>query len=180
MPEAIQTYTIQSSGFGRRHRVSDQDGERGVLTLDRRFGRIHQAQYHPSKKGEVLTFRPEPGMLPNQYSVWNEHREWLGSSLRWNMFKREILVNTGSRPYRVIPLPSLTRGWRLCAPKTGEMCRFDAGLVGGKTRIEVYRRMDFDLLLFAYFVGTRNLLLSIWPGPTLDADNEAVPSPSGA
>lgn len=180
MPEPLKTFRIVKKGFWNpRHVVSDDEGEIGVLTVERKRGRIYQAIFRP-KKGEVLFFRRDPGVLRGQFSLWTDGREWLGSSLRWSLFRREFQLETGTRPYRVVPLPSFTRGWRLCGPKTGEMARFDAGLFGRTTRIEVYRRVDFELWVFAYFVGSQVYLESLWPGPVLEGENESVPSPSKA
>ena len=180
MTEAIKTYRTRVHGLlGDRHTIYDEEGEIGVLTMERKFFRVVSATYRP-KKGEVLLFRRDPGLLRGQFSMWTEHREWLGSSLRWNFLKRELRVETGSRPYRVLPLPAFRRGWRLCAPKTGEMARIDAGLFGRGTRMEVYRRMDFELLLFSYFLGSQVYLESIWPGPGLEEEATSLPSPSKA
>ena len=97
------------------------------------------------EKGERLVLRREPGILRSQYSLWTEGREWLGSSLRPGFVQREIALSSGAKSYRLLPTASFGRGWRMLAPKTGEMARIlHDGL--GRSRIEVYRRVDTELV----------------------------------
>jgi 5-methyltetrahydrofolate--homocysteine methyltransferase len=42
------------------------------------------------EKGEVLTFRRDPGLLRSQFSVWTEGHEWLGAALRSHVLRREV------------------------------------------------------------------------------------------
>jgi hypothetical protein len=118
------------------------------------------------EQGEVLTFRRDPGLLRGQFSVWTDGQEWLGSSLRWSVTRRQIDVWTGGKPYRIVPARGFRRGWRVVATKTGEVASIALGLRGA--RLELFRKMDFELLLFCYFLGTLNPNESIWP-TALDA-----------
>ena len=143
-------YETRVSGlWTTRHPLRGPDGELGVLTLHKNaWGMVVHGRYAP-EKGEVLVLRRDPGLLRSQFSLWTEDGEWLGSSLRWSFFRREITISTGSRPIRLVPLPGLRRGWRLVAPKTGEMARIVHGPLSRGARIEVHRRMDFELVVFA-------------------------------
>lgn len=165
MSDSPTVYTGRVEGLlGSRHRILGPEGPLGVLTLHRGpLGIVDGARYEP-EKGEVLVMRRDPGLLRSQFSLWTEDHEWLGSSLRWSFVGREVAVSTGSRPIRLLPVPGFTRGWRVVAPRTGEMaCVRPAGW--RERRIEVYRRMDFEVVLFCYFLGTLVLLESLWPGP---------------
>ncbi|MAF65223.1 MAG: hypothetical protein CMJ84_06150 [Planctomycetes bacterium] len=160
------SYQVRIRGlFRRRHVVSDRDGELGVVRMERnRWGMIVGGSYTPVK-GELLLFRRDPGLLRSQFSLWTEGREWLGASLRWSFVSREISISTGGRPFRIVPLPGLRKGWRLVAPKTGEVARIHGHAFGRGVSIEVGRRLDFELLLFAYFLGAQIMGESRWPGP---------------
>jgi hypothetical protein len=57
------------------------------------------------------------------------------------------------------------------------MARFFGTPLARSARIEVYRKVDLELLVFAYFLGSQILLESLWPGPSRDADGELVPPP---
>jgi hypothetical protein len=172
MPDPIATYRTKTSGlFSPRHVIRDGEGkELGVLTVARnkRFT-IVGARYQPVA-GEVLAIRRDPGILRSQFSCWTEGREWIGSSLRWSFFAREIALATGNKPYRLLPVAGLRRGWRMFAPKTGEMARIEPAGLGGGSTIRVFRRVDFELVLFAYFLGSQVYSESFWPGRVVTDD----------
>ncbi len=171
--EISSLYEVSISGlWAPRHTISGPDGPLGVLTVERNSrGMVTAGTYRP-EKGEVLYFRRDPGLLRSQFSLWTEGHEWLGSSLRWNVVRRDIQLHTGSKPLRLLPIPGFRRGWQLVAPKTGEMARVTHSL--RKARIEVYRRVDFEVLVFAYFLGSFILLESLWPGPDLRNSEEMI------
>jgi hypothetical protein len=172
------TYQVRSSGlWNRRHEISGPEGPLGVLTLERGpLGVIRGGVYRP-EKGELLRFRREPGILRSQFSVWTEGGEWLCSSIRRHFLHREVELWTGPKPHRLLPLEGLRRGWRLIAPKTGEQARLVAG---HPSRIEVSRRVDFELLLFSWFLGAQILWESLPPGPAIDATPESLAAASKA
>ena len=97
--------------------------------------------------------------------MWTDGKEWLGSALRWSFLTRSVSVSTGGKPFRLLPLTGFRRGWALYAPKTGENARIRVGVLGRNARLEVFRRLDFPLLLFAYFLGCQIYGESLWPGP---------------
>jgi hypothetical protein len=113
----------------------------------------------------VLTFRRDPGLLRGQFSLWTDGREWLGSSLRAHVLRRAIALSTGTKPLRLLPVEGWRCGWSLYAPKSGENARFWANPLTRTATVEVYRRLDQPLLLFAYFLGAQVLLESLAPGP---------------
>lgn len=164
MADVIAAYRTEVSGFWSPRHTLWKDQERlGVLTLGRRgLGPIASGDWRP-EKGEVLHFRRDPGILRSQFSLWTEGHEWLGSSLRWSFFRRDVSISTGNKPHRLMPLPTFGRGWRLVAPKTGELARIRPNLLGRGSRIEVYRKVDFELLLFAYFLAAQLGVESLWP-----------------
>ncbi|SRR5258707_1344623 len=181
MPQAIATYTTRVSGWwSTRHEILGEQGRLGLLSIQRNGqGVIVGGRYVP-EKGEVLVLRRDPGLLRSQFSLWTESREWLGSSLRWSFVGREITLSTGAKPYRLLPLPSFGAGWRMVAPKTGEMARIRPSLFRRANRIEVFRRVDFELVLFAYFLGWQLHLESLWPGRGVELEPDNVPTPSKA
>lgn len=165
MSDSTTVYTGRIEGLlGGRHRLSGPEGPLGTLTVHRGpLGIVDGARFVPSK-GEVLIVRRDPGLLRSQFSLWTEDHEWLGSSLRWSFVGREVAVSTGSRPIRLLPVPGFARGWRVVAPRTGEMACVRPG-GWRERRIEVYRRMDFEVILFCYFLGNLVLSESFLPGP---------------
>ena len=169
------TYEVRVRGlFRRRHIVSGSDGDLGVMRLERnRWGIVVGGRYTP-ETGEVLLFRRDPGLLRSQFSLWTEGREWLGASLRWSFISREISISTGGRPFRIVPLPGLRKGWRLVAPKTGEVARIRGRAFSRKVSIEVGRRKDLELVLFAYFLASQIMGESRWPGPEPEASPSAL------
>lgn len=169
MPEAIRTYRTEVSGlWSPRHTVYEGDDRLGVLSVKRNaWGMVVSGEYRP-EKGEVLYFRRDPGLLRAQFSLWTDGKEWLGSSLRWSTWRRQIDLWTGGRPYRIVPIQGYHRGWRLVATKTGESVRIDHGWGGRGATLSLYRKTDFELMLFAYFLGSMMLSESRWP-TTLDA-----------
>lgn len=165
MAETLQTYRTKVSGlWNRRHVILDgEDSRLGVLTVERNhWGMVVSGEYRP-EKGEVLLLRRDPGLLRAQFSLWTDGREWLGSSLRWNVARRQVDLWTGGRPYRLVPTVGFGRGWRLVASKTGEAVRIEAGLFTRDARIRVFRKIDFELVLFAYFLGSLTLMESTFP-----------------
>jgi len=180
MVERIATYRARQRGLlGSKHTLEGPDGPLGVLELERGLGgAIARARFVPVS-GEVLTFRREPGVLRGQFSLWTEGREWLGSSLRSSFVKREIALSTGAKSFRLLPTASFGRGWRMLAPKTGEMARIvPEGLRG--SRIEVYRRVETELLIFAYFLSVQVGCESWWPARADEGESETIPTPSKA
>ena len=167
MTEPIQTYTTRVSGrWNQRHEILAGGEPEGCLTIRRnRGGMVVGGEYRPVR-GEVVTFRRDPGLLRSQFSMWTDQKEWLGSSLRWSFVARSVSLSTGTKPFRLLPLPGFRRGWGLYAPKTGEAARLEVGLLGRGATIHVYRRLDFPLVLFAYFLGSQILGESLWPGPS--------------
>lgn len=168
-------HEVRVSGLWNTTHTLSTDGEtRGVLSVRRKGpGLVTEGRYVPTK-GEELLMRRDPGLLRSQFSLWTEGGEWLGSSLRWSFVARAIVLHTGSRPLRMLPVAGLRSGWSLVAPKTGEMARILCAPGSRKARIEVYRRMDFELVLFSYFLGYQVRVESIWPGPAIDNRGQAV------
>jgi hypothetical protein len=177
MSEPIAIYrTRPASIWAPQHAVHDAQGRIGVLGLERnRFGLVVQATWRP-EKGEVLTFRRDPGLLRSQFSVWTDGREWLGSSLRGRFWGREIALSTPNKSLRLLPVPGFRRGWRVHAPKTGELARITPDGWGTASTIRVLRRVDLELVLFAYFVGSLVYAESFWPGPQIVDDLESLPT----
>ncbi len=177
MSEPIATYRTRLSGIlAVRHEILDANGRVGTLHAERnRWGLTTRAVWRP-EKGEVLTYRRDPGLLRSQFSIWTEGREWLGSSLRSSFFGREIALSTPNKALRMLPVPGFRRGWRVHAPKTGELARITPSGLGRSSTIEVYRRIDLELVLFAYFVGELVYAESFWPGPAVVDDLESVPT----
>jgi hypothetical protein len=186
MPDPIAIYDVRASGLLRgrqevRARTEAGSEPAGVIELERNArGLVVRGRYRP-EKGEVLSFRRDPGLLRSQFSLWTESREWLGSSLRWGWVRRtiEVSTSTSNKPYQMVPLTGLACGWRLVAPKTGEAARFRLGLLGRRARIEVLRRLDTELVMFAYFVASQVRLESLPPGRLLE-DEHRAPTPSKA
>jgi len=175
MSEAVAVYEVRTVGlWNTSHHFSLDGKELGVLVVTRgRDGIVRQGRYSP-EKGEVLTLRRDPGLLRSQFSLWTDGQEWLGSSLRWSLFGREIVLHTGSKPLRLLPVPGLRFGWALQAPRTGEMARVLAVPFTRRARIEVFRKVDFELVVFSYFLGRQILIESLLPGPR--AYSEAPPA----
>ncbi len=181
MANPIRTYTTKVSGlWSPRHTIRDEEGATlGTLTVKRNWrGMVVSAEYRP-EKGEVLSFRRDPGLLRAQFSVWTDGSEWLGSSLRPSVIERSIELWTGGKPYRVVPTPEVGRGWRVVATKTGEVARISLGLVGRSAKIEAFRKVDFEILLFCYFVGTLTPNEMFWP-TSLETLGEGVAKKSTA
>jgi len=177
MAELLATYTIRKSGlWNTRHEITGPEGKLGVLSMRRNgWGMVVSGVYQP-EKGEVLSLRRDPGILRGQFSLWTEGREWLGSSLRSRFFRREIAFSTGNKPFRLLPLAGFGKGWRMLAPKTGEMARLIPGFLGRKTRLEVYRRVDTELWIFAYFVGSQAMAETWWPSRADEGESDSVPT----
>ena len=169
------SYRFRVSGiWNTRHEVSNDDGVVGVMHVRRnRWGRIDEAEYRP-EKGEVLRIRREPGLLRGQFSSWTEAREWLGSSLRPGLFRREIQVSTGSKPLRMFASPGFGRGWRVTAARTGDVAEIERSPLGRGARMQVHKRADLEVLLFAYFLSALSGWESWLPGP----QTAAAPAPA--
>jgi len=182
MNEAPKTYRTRVKGlWSPRHTLLDEEGRvLGVLEVRRnRWGMVVGGTYRP-EKGEVLSFERNPGLLRGQFSLWTDGREWLGSSLRPRISRRQIDVWTGGKPYRIVPRTGLRRGWRVVATKTGEVAEIEVGLLGRDARIVLRRKMDLELLLFCYFLGSMVLFESLLP-TSLDAlDEGGAPAPTEA
>ncbi len=176
--------TLRTTVRGRlrpRHTILDEEGRvLGVLTVRRnRWGLVVGADYHP-EKGEILHVRRDPGLLRAQFSLWTEGKEWLGSSLRWHIGRRQIDVWTGSRPYRIVPRRGLARGWRIIATKTGEAAAVQAPLIGRGCTLVQHRKMDLELLLFCYFLGSLSLGESLLPTSLDVLESDSTQRPAAA
>jgi hypothetical protein len=68
----------------------------------------------------------------------------------------------------------------MVAPKTGDMARIETSLFRRSSRIEVFRRVDFELVLFAYFLGVQLRLESVWPGRAVEVEPDNVTTASRA
>lgn len=178
----IQTYDVTVSGcFNTRHTVRTPEGTFGVLTIQRNaLGMVVRGTWRP-EKGEVLRMERQPGILRSQFMVWTEGKEWLGASLRWSFRRRDIEVSTptGAKPFRLLPLTGFRRGWRLFAPRSGEVARFLALPFRRSVHIEVLRRVDPEFLIFAYFLGAQVLTESFLPGPEHDGTPDSLAPAAG-
>ncbi len=181
MPEPSAIYAVEKTGlWNPTYTLKTQGDTAGVLSIKRNaWGMVVAGKFVPSK-GEELQFRRDPGLLRSQFSLWTGGREWLGSSLRWSITRREIVLHTGSKPLKILPVAGLRCGWSLQAPRTGEMARFHGSPFVGGARIEVYRKVDFELVVFAFFLATQLWLESIWPGPAYVAGASEAAASSAA
>ncbi|MAE29138.1 MAG: hypothetical protein QF724_07795 [Planctomycetota bacterium] len=154
MSQSDKNLQVRVSGlWNTTHRISGDDGPVGTVRVRRNmWGMVVAGEYQP-EKGEQLSIRRDPGLLRSQFSLWTEAREWLGSSLRWSVRRREVSLSTGQKALRLLPLPGWGRGWLLVAPRTGEMARIRLGLLGRAGTIEIKRRADLELVVFAWFLG---------------------------
>jgi len=166
MPTPTATYKFHAKGlWSPVIHISGPEGELGALKIRRnRWGMVVNASYAPLE-GEKLEIRRDPGILRSQFSLWSEGLEWLGASLRWSFIGREIDLSTGTRPMRLLPLPQFGPGWALHAPKTGQMAQVH---LGKDARVDVFRRMDFEVVLFALFLGYLSRMESWWSGPIIE------------
>lgn len=170
----MTVFQVRKKGlFSNELHVSNEDGPVGVLKLERGRGMVVGGHWSPVK-GEVLHMRRDPGLLRSQFSLWTDMREWLGSSLRQNFVRRDVRLHTGSRPLRLLPTTGFGSGWVLQAPKSGEMARFDLSLFGNRDTILQWRKMDFELLIFSYFLSLQLRKESFWPGPIEAAGRSAA------
>ncbi len=171
------TYDVSVAGLcNTRHTLTSPDGPLGVLSIRRsRLGMVVHGMWRP-EKGEVLEMRRQPGILRSQFMVWTEGKEWLGASLRWSFGRRDIEISTptGAKPFRLIPLSGFRRGWRLLAPRTGEVAQILARPFRRAARIEVSRRVDPEILVFAYFLGAQVMTESFLPGPEFDGTPDSL------
>lgn len=174
-----QHFSTRVSGlWNTRHEILEDGVVLGSFKIRRNgFGLVTGGKYTPVK-GETLVLRRDPGILRSQFSLWTEADEWLGSALRWSFWRRAVDVSTGSKPLRLIPLPGFRRGWRLMAPKSGEMARISARSFSRGAEIHVHRRMDFEQVLFAYFLGAQLFAESTWPGPAEQSSSSPVAATS--
>ena len=121
MPEPIQSYTTRVRGrWNQRHEISGDEGTIGVLSLRRGGGGLVVGGEFVPESGERFLFRRDPGLLRSQFSMWTDGKEWLGSSLRWSFMTRAVALSTGTKPFRLLPLPGFRRGWGLYAPGPGK------------------------------------------------------------
>ena len=69
MPETIQTFETRVSGrWNSRHEFRGDEGPLGVLTIQRnRTATVAGGTFRP-EKGEIYTFRRDPGLLRSQFS----------------------------------------------------------------------------------------------------------------
>ncbi|HPF15091.1 MAG: hypothetical protein H6830_11190 [Planctomycetes bacterium] len=174
MSDKTDTFRTKISGWwSPRHSILNGEGQLlGVLTIERNWrGMIVGGEYQP-EKGERLLMRREPGLQRAQFSLWTAEREWLGSSIRPHPFQRRIDVWTGVRPYRVVPKLTLGRGWRVVASKTGEVASIDQPLVPRGSTWHSQPKIDFELLLFCYFLGSLAPMESLLP-TSIDAPNRS-------
>lgn len=165
MSDVKASYSVQISGlWSPRHTFCDAEGQKlGVLSVSRnRYGMIISGEYRP-EKGEVLYMRRDPGLLRAQFSLWTDGGEWLGSSLRWNVFRRQVDISTGSKNFRVVPTTGLGGGWRLVAPRTGASAQIRSGLFGRRHQVSLFRKIDFELVVFAHFLGSLTHWESLLP-----------------
>lgn len=178
MPESLSTYRPRIRGlWNTTHDFVGPDGSIGVLSMHRNgWGMVREGRWTPTK-GEQLLFRRDPGLLRSQFSIWTPGREWLGSSLRSSFLRREVVLHTGSRPLRLVPLPGFRCGWTLQAPRTGEMARLTGGGLLRTMQVDVFRKVEFELVIFAYFLGWQIRHESTWPGPWIDEDPSMNPAP---
>ena len=180
MSETLTTYRTEVSGLWQpRHVLHEGEQRLGTLTMQRnRMGMVTGGTWRP-EAGEVFHFRREPGLLRPQFSVWTDAREWLASSDRSSLFRRRLDLWTGGKPYRLVPLSGLRRGWRLIASRTGEALRIEHGLLRRAATIRVYRKTELELVLFSYFLGALALFQSL-PPTSLDDLAEVDQEPARA
>lgn len=172
MSEVLATYTVRALGpWGSRQEISQDGTVQGELRLHRApLGYVRKAEYRPIK-GELWTIERNPGLVRSQFTMWTEKREWLGSSVRFSYLRPLVELDTGGKPYHLAASPRWGPGWTLYAPKTGAVANISVGLRGG--RIDVFRKTQFPLLVFAWFLASRSRLESLVPGsapPSLVAD----------
>lgn len=173
MPQPLRTIKIKKHGlWNRTHLLIDEDGNLlGKLAIRRnRWGLVVAGEYRP-EKGEVLRIRRDPGLLRAQFSLWSEEGEWLGSSLRWAWMRRQIDLWTGSKPFRIVPARGFRRGWRMIATKTGESASIRLGF--GSAEIKQHRKVNFELMLFAHFLGSLTPYECFWP-TSIDAEERGT------
>lgn len=163
MSDVLATYTARARGlWNASHEISQDGTVIGELRFHRApLGWVRRAEYRPTK-GELWSFERNPGLVRSQFTMWSEKREWLGSSVRFSYLRPMIEIDTGGKPYHLAASPSFGPGWTLYAPKTGEVARVRVGLRGG--RVEVLRKTQLTLLVFAWFLGCQGRLESVLPG----------------
>ena len=125
---------------------------------------------------DVITFWTEAGP-----ALWFAENRDFDARLRWSFFgSREIALSTGNKPYRLLPVTGLRLGWHMYAPKTGEMARITRSLSSRDATIEVYRRVDLELVVFSYFLVSQIWWESFWPGRAVADDLDSIPAPEKA
>ncbi|MFT4710631.1 MAG: hypothetical protein ACI9D0_001493 [Bacteroidia bacterium] len=163
-------YTIHKSGLWNSSHVFERGGETiGTLAVKRGgpLAMIAGSHYTPVE-GENITIERDPGLLRAQFGCWSQvhggqGREWLGSSIRYNLMAREVTLHGGQKPYRVTPSRTFGIGWDMHAPKTGLVAEFRKK--GNTVEVTLHRRVDFFLLLLAYHTICTSWMSSLLSGP---------------
>ena len=181
MADPLKTFSTRVSGLWRpRHTILDSEGKKlGCIEVQRnRLGMIVKGTWKPAK-GEILNFIRQPGILRAQFACWTEAGEWLGSTIRPGIARRTVEMWTGGKPLRLVPTLEFGRGWRVMGSKSGMVAQINHGLVGRGARIATYRKIDLELLLFAYFIGGLALIESALP-TSLEAVDRGLPKLTAA
>ncbi|MCP5022516.1 MAG: hypothetical protein GY930_12175 [bacterium] len=174
MAPKIQNFTTRLAGWWTpHHTILNEEGDPlGILKVHRNWrGMIMGGVYLPSK-GEKLIIRRDPGLQRAQFSLWTDTREWLGSSLRPRLIQRRIDVWSGVKPFRIVPKSGFGQGWRIIASKTGEVATIKQPLLPRGSKWQITRKMDFELMLFCYFLGCLSPSESFLPS-AMDASSSA-------
>ena len=124
---------------------------------------------------EVVEIRRDPGLLRAQFACWTEAREWLGSTIRPGFMRRTIEMWTGGKPLRLVPTLGFCRGWRVVGTKSGLVAEAKHGLLSRSATLCTYRKIDLELLVFAYFIGGIALWESALP-TSLESVDRAAPA----
>jgi hypothetical protein len=148
---------------GRRHTLSCEAGELGVLEM----GRGAAARFRPAE-GQALLVRKEPGITASHYQMWNEKdsrtSEFFASSYRWSIFTREIRVHYGNNDYLLVPSAPWRRGYELVDNKGKRILSFapESPLRSVMSVTVDKAETELACIVFTYFLARSAWLRSLW------------------
>ena len=115
---------------------------------------------------DSFSIEPGQGLIRTYYQMWDQNREFLGASYRWNPFRRRIVVLLGNAVYNLVPSRGFGRGADLYDGRGERALSLRPRRLGARgTRMELYRKFEVPQIGLVYFLYRRLGIGSILPGP---------------
>lgn len=114
---------------------------------------------------DIFSFERGQGLVRSYFKMWDQNRQFIGTSYRWNWFRRRIVLLLANTTFNLVPTRRLGRGAWLVDGKGHVVLEIaPTTFMARNLVIRLHRRFDLAQVGLVYFLFRHLAWESLLPG----------------